>query len=149
MPRGRKSTAARSAASAQSRLSFNNRVTKTSAQAQKDEHSASAKKLSQIEDTLSHDESEVAEVEVKDEPETTLSKVDEDEDEETSEIVEEEPEPSKAGARRKVKTVKGKDGREVAAERVTDAQLKKYWQKEEESRLAPRGEYHEYLLPQT
>ncbi len=146
MPRGRKSTAAaRSAAGAQSRLSFNNRVTKTSTQAQTDEPTASAKKLSQIDDTLSQDESEVAEVGVKDGPET---KSDEEEDEETSEILEEVPEPSRAGARRKAKTVKGKDEREVAAEKITDAQLKKYWQKEEESRLAPRGEYDYDLFPE-
>ncbi len=34
-----------------------------------------------------------------------------------------------------------KDERELAAERITDAQLKKYWQAEEASRLAPRGAY--------
>ncbi|KAJ9604374.1 hypothetical protein H2200_011208 [Cladophialophora chaetospira] len=145
MPRGRKSTAARSAAGAQSRLSFNNRVTKTSAQAQRDEQAASAKKLSQIEDTLSQDDTEVAEVEVKDELATTQPKTEEDDEEETSQTVEEEPEPSRAGARRKVKTVKGKDERELAAEKITDAQLKKYWQKEEDSRLAPR--VHQQALP--
>ncbi|EXJ84404.1 hypothetical protein A1O3_05071 [Capronia epimyces CBS 606.96] len=32
----------------------------------------------------------------------------------------------------------GQDAREVAAEKVTAAQLKKYWQAEEDSRLAPR-----------
>ena len=31
------------------------------------------------------------------------------------------------------------DSREAAAEKITDAQIKKYWQREEESRLAPRG----------
>src|ERR1700761_633695 len=139
MPRGRKPTA-RAASGGQSRLSFNNRVTKTSAQTQRDEQTASAKKLSQIEETLPQEqpEPEPAEVKITTEREPTQPKT-EDDEEETEQIIQEEPEPSKSGTRRKVKAVKGKDERELAAEKVTDAQLKKYWQKEEDARLAPRG----------
>jgi DNA polymerase delta subunit 4 len=141
MPRGRKSAGARSASGGQSTLSFNNRVTKPSTSAQRQEQAASAKKLSHLEDTLSQQsEPETTEVQVKDEPESTQHEgPEDDEHSETEQIVEEEPEPSRAGARRKVKAVKGKDERELAAEKISDAQLKKYWQAEEDSRLAPRG----------
>ncbi|EXJ55985.1 hypothetical protein A1O7_08916 [Cladophialophora yegresii CBS 114405] len=149
MPRGRKSATTRAASGGQSRLSFNNRVTKTSAQAQRDEEVASAQKLAQIEDTLQQGqpEPEVVDVKVKNEPELgpTQRKVEDHEQSETEHIVEEEPEPSKTSARRRVKSVKGKDERELAAEKITDAQLKKYWQKEEASRLAPR--VHQETLP--
>ncbi|OCT45239.1 DNA polymerase delta subunit 4 [Cladophialophora carrionii] len=149
MPRGRKSATARASSGGQSRLSFNNRVTKTSAQAQRDEEVASAKKISQIEDSLQQEqpEPEVVDVAVKDEPELgpTQQKIENNEQQETEQIVEEEPEPSKASARRRVKAVKGKDEREIAAEKITDAQLRKYWQKEEDSRLAPR--VHQETLP--
>jgi hypothetical protein len=141
MPRGRKSATTRASSGGQSRLSFNNRVTKTSAQAQKDEEIASSKKISQIEDNLRHEQPESEVVDVKNEPEVepTQQKVGSDVQPESEQIVEEEKEPSKASARRRVKAVKGKDQRELAAEKITDAQLRKYWQKEEESRLAPRG----------
>ena len=42
-----------------------------------------------------------------------------------------------------------KDEREGAAEKVTDAQIKKYWKAEEDSRLAPRGNYPYPLKPFT
>lgn len=144
MPRGRKSAAAKAASGGQSTLSFNNksaRVTKSSAQAQRDEQAATAKKLSQIEDSFQHEERpETAEIKVKDEVQATQPKLEEDDQQETAQIVEEEPEETKpATTRRKVKAVKGKDERELAAEKVTDAQLKKYWKQEEDARLAPRG----------
>jgi hypothetical protein len=34
--------------------------------------------------------------------------------------------------------------REAAAEKITDAQIRKYWKNEEESRLAPRGKSHSF-----
>ena len=143
MPRGRKSAATmKNNPGGQSILSFNNRVTKSGIQAQRQEQIASAKKLSDLEDTIHQHETEpeaVADVKVSDHSEEVT--IDEDKDvEEGVQIVEEEPEVSKAGARRKkVKAVKGKDRRELAAEKITDAHLKKYWQAEEDSRLAPRG----------
>lgn len=150
MPRGRKSAAAKAASGGQSTLSFNNksaRVTKSGAQAQRDEQAATAKKLSQIEGSLQHEERPAtAEVKVKEEPQATEPKLDVDEDDqpEAAQIVEEDPEEIRpATTRRKVKAVKGKDERELAAEKVTDAQLKKYWQQEEDARLAPRGMYAE------
>ena len=148
MPKGRKSAGTRSAAGGQATLSFNNRVTKSSAQAQRQEQAANAMKLSQLEGTIQETEPAVAEVEVKDEAATAQQpKGEDDEESETEQIVEEEPEPSRAGAKRKVKAVKGKDEREVAAEKITDAQLRKYWQAEEDSRLAPRGTFKSLLLP--
>jgi len=142
MPRGRKS-AARTAPVAQSTLSFNNRVTKSGTQLQRDEQTASAKKLAHLEETINQEETEIAEV--KPSPKSTQVKPETEDEEGEDTIVEEEPEPSKAGARRKVRTVKGKDDRELAAEKVTDPQLKKYWQKEENARLAPR--VHQQSLP--
>ncbi|KIW64616.1 hypothetical protein PV04_09539 [Phialophora macrospora] len=147
MPRGRKSATTRASSGGQSRLSFNNRVTKTSAQAQRDEEIASAKKISQIEDTLRHEQpaSEVTDVKIEPEPEPTQQKTENDAHSDSEQVVEEKVEPSKTSAKRRVKAVKGKDERELAAEKITDAQLKKYWQKEEESRLAPR--VHQQSIP--
>ena len=141
MPRGRKAAAARSASGGQSTLSFNNRVTKSSTQAQRQESIASAKKLSHLEDSLSQQsEPETAEVQLKDELEDTEQvEAEVSEQSEAEQIVEELPQSSRSSVRRKPKTIKGKDEREAAAEMITDAQLKKYWQAEEDSRLAPRG----------
>ncbi|OAL37685.1 hypothetical protein AYO20_03192 [Fonsecaea nubica] len=162
MPRTRKS-ANRPSQSLQSTLSFNNksaRVTKPSANAQRDEHSASAKKLVEVADRdRLKTEPEVAEVK----NELTTEETEEDfqdikaelavqsrdveseeaeqEEVEQEEEVEEEIEVEvKTRSRRKQKAqaTGAKDQRELAAEKVTDSQLKKYWQAEEDSRLAPR-----------
>jgi DNA polymerase delta subunit 4 len=134
MPRTRKS--AHRPANAQSTLSFNNRVTKSSASAQRAEAAASSKKLEQIEDTVLS-EPEVATVQAEAEVE-----VDDDEAEgDESTIVEEQSQPTRASGKRKVKH-DAKDEREVLAEKITDAQVKKYWQREEDDRLAPRGTSH-------
>ncbi|KIW33325.1 uncharacterized protein PV07_00182 [Cladophialophora immunda] len=150
MPRTRKS-ATRPSHSLQSTLSFNNksaRVTKPGANAQRDEHSASAKKLAEVADDGLRTEPEVAEVknesapeEIEEEEDARDLKTEADQDIEPDAKEEEEEEASlKARSRRKhkAKVAAGKDDRELAAEKVTDAQLKKYWQAEEDSRLAPR-----------
>ena len=39
----------------------------------------------------------------------------------------------------KVESIKAKDEATVKAEKITDAQIKKYWKREEDVRKAPRG----------
>jgi DNA polymerase delta subunit 4 len=134
MPRPRKS--ASRPANAQSTLSFNNRVTKSSTPAQRAEAAASSKKLEQLEDTVLS-EPEVATVQPAAEVEVDGDEAEGDE----STIVEEQSQPTRASRKRKVKD-DAKDEREVLAEKITDAQVKKYWQREEDSRLAPRGTSH-------
>merc|ERR1711939_617579 len=109
MPRGRKAKGA-AASNAQSRLSFNNsaRVTKPGTR---------------------QDEPEANEVQVTPEPES--KKVD-------VPIRESPLKPKTTTPKTKKKTVASKDERELAAEKVTDAQLRKYWRAEEDGRLAPR-----------
>ena len=55
---------------------------------------------------------------------------------------------SEVALRQQIKTesAKPKDEADLRAEKVTDAQIKKYWRKEEEVRKAPRGTGHLYLL---
>ncbi|KIW86393.1 hypothetical protein Z517_01789 [Fonsecaea pedrosoi CBS 271.37] len=157
MPRTRKS-ATRPSQSLQSTLSFNNksaRVTKPSANSQRDEHSASAKKLVEVADRdRSQTEPEVVEVKNELTSEQTEegsqdtkaevavpSQIVEPEEAEQEEEVEEEIEvevKTRSRRKQKVQAAGDKDQRELAAEKVTDSQLKKYWQAEEDSRLAPR-----------
>ncbi|KIW87973.1 uncharacterized protein Z519_11558 [Cladophialophora bantiana CBS 173.52] len=139
MPRGRKSATSHGHNPLQSTLSFNNksaRVTKPSAKAHRDEHAASVKKLTELEDDG-----------LKTEPEDVTDGKNElasEETEESPQDLEPDAEPEeevavKARSRKKQKAKsEGKDERELAAEKVTDVQLKKYWQAEEDSRLAPR-----------
>ena len=47
--------------------------------------------------------------------------------------------PKSTNPKTKKKAVPAKDERELAAEKVTDAQLRKYWRAEEDGRLAPRS----------
>ncbi|KIW60165.1 hypothetical protein PV05_00404 [Exophiala xenobiotica] len=141
MPRGRKAKGA-AASNAQSRLSFNNsaRVTKPGTR-QDDAVKKAASKLSepaqaQVEDEVraietpeTEDEPEANEVQVTPEPES--KKVD-------VPIRESPLKPKTTTPKTKKKTVASKDERELAAEKVTDAQLRKYWRAEEDGRLAPR-----------
>ncbi|OAP62696.1 hypothetical protein AYL99_01923 [Fonsecaea erecta] len=149
MPRTRKADA-RPTHSLQSTLSFNKksaRVTKPGANAQRDENSASAKKLAEVAHGLKT-EPEVAEVKNESsapeeiEPDSQDLKVEDSEEAEPAEqeeVEEEEEVLVKARSRKKQKAKPaGKDGRELAAEKITDVQLRKYWQAEEDSRLAPR-----------
>ncbi|KAH0848680.1 putative DNA polymerase delta subunit 4 [Fonsecaea pedrosoi] len=157
MPRTRKS-ATRPSQSLQSTLSFNNksaRVTKPSANAQRDEHSASAKKLVEVADRdrlqtepevvevkneLTLEETEEGSQDIKAEVAVPSQSVEPEEAEQEEEVEEEIEVEVKTRSRRKQKAQAAgdKDQRELAAEKVTDSQLKKYWQAEEDSRLAPR-----------
>jgi DNA polymerase delta subunit 4 len=139
MPRGRKAASGRTSTANQATLSFNSRVTKPGTKAQRDEQIASAKKLAHVEDALQQAQAEVSEIE---EPEQTEPEVADEAHAAAEQVVEEEPEPSAYRVRRKKKSVKAEDEREAAAKKITDAQVKKYWQKEEESRLAPRSKSH-------
>jgi DNA polymerase delta subunit 4 len=133
-PRSRKGKggAATASSQAQSTLSFNNK-------------SARVTKPGNRQDVAASKLSELAQAQI--EEEVTAP---EEEEEGTTEIVEvttitPEPEvqlPSiQKSETKRQKRDADKDERELAAERITDAQLKKYWQAEEASRLAPRGTY--------
>jgi len=137
-PRSRKGKggAATASSQAQSTLSFNNK-------------SARVTKPGNRQDVAVSKLSELAQAQI--EEEVTAP---EEEEEGTTEIVEvttitPEPEvqlPSiQKSETKRQKRDADKDERELAAERITDAQLKKYWQAEEASRLAPR--VHQSSLP--
>jgi DNA polymerase delta subunit 4 len=125
MPTTRRKAAATPSTRNQSTLSFNNktaRITKPSLQdtpATKKPQS----KLSEPGQEVEIETPEIAEVEV--EPE---------QDEETEIAFSVSP-PKK----RKTAKATGKSEREVAADKITDAQIKRYWKAEEDARLAPRG----------
>ncbi|KIY04151.1 uncharacterized protein Z520_00843 [Fonsecaea multimorphosa CBS 102226] len=156
MPRTRKSATTRPSHSLQSTLSFNNksaRVTKSGSNAQRDEHSASAKKLAEVatDGLKTEDEPEVAEVknessaapavpgEVEEGSADNLkAEADGDVESDGAEQIEEEVSVKMRSRKKQKAKTAGKDEREIAAEKITDAQLKKYWQAEEDSRLAPR-----------
>jgi DNA polymerase delta subunit 4 len=151
MARGRKPRATGTSASstAQSRLSFNNnsaKVIKPSTRADDASKRAEALKLSEpaqlrLEDEVSavdspQTETKSADVEITPEPETN----------EVDVVIRQSPRKAKTF---KKTTIPVKDEREGAAEKVTDAQIKKYWKAEEDSRLAPRGNYPYHLKPFT
>lgn len=134
MPRGRKAKAA-TASHGQPTLSFNKksaRVTKTSTK-QDDAAKKAASKLSESVGAEVEEEVKVtapADVRVTPEPESTEIKV----------TIRESPSrPQTQRPQTKQKAVPAKDERELAAEKITDAQVKQYWKAEEDSRLAPRG----------
>lgn len=163
MARGRKSKAKASpfGSQSQSTLSFNNksaRVTKPSARPDE----AAAKKRLSSESAQTQLQEEVTEVQTPDpEKETGESAAEvvevasEHEPEEESHLIrdtaeadvdvdadaETELQTPKPRARKRIQARPGKDERELEAEKVTDAQIKKYWRAEEESRLAPRGTF--------
>lgn len=64
------------------------------------------------------------------------------------EAITEDAPTSEVALRQQIKTeaAKPKDEADLRAEKVTDAQIKKYWRKEEEVRKAPRGIAVAYLL---
>jgi hypothetical protein len=98
--------------------------------------------------------SDPAQAQIEDEVKAIETPEAEDEPEEATEVqVTPEPEskkvdvairesplnPKTTNPKTKKKTVPSKDERELAAEKVTDAQLRKYWRAEEDGRLAPRS----------
>jgi len=127
----------------QSTLSFKNksaRITKSSTS-----HDQTAKKASsklsepaqeQIIDTASIPQHE---------PETAADTESEADQAPVHVAIRPPPLKSKPTSRRKTEAARSTDERELAAKKVTDAQVKKYWRAEEDSRLAPRGESHSFL----
>ncbi|KAI1624622.1 DNA polymerase delta, subunit 4 [Exophiala viscosa] len=138
MARGRKAKGA-TTSSAQSTLTFNNstRVTKPGARHDDSKESSRLSNSAQ-----SHQEEEVKDIEtpeVDEEPATI--EVPEPEAESTQVEIAAPGTPAKLASSQKPKSKKKateKDDRKLAAEKVTDAQIKKYWRAEEDSRLAPR-----------
>ncbi|KPI38234.1 uncharacterized protein AB675_987 [Cyphellophora attinorum] len=128
-------TRRRAAPPAQTTLSFKNKVTKTTQQQQE-----SKKRLSDTvkEEIIEH--VSTPEPQSQSEPEVASTEVEPE--------VEVEAEAATIQPKKK-KRVSGTstsvDSREAAAEKITDAQIKSYWRKEEESRLAPR--VHQQTLP--
>jgi DNA polymerase delta subunit 4 len=136
-PRNRKAKGA-ATSHAQSTISFNSRVVKPSTR-QDDASKKAASKLSepaqvQVEEEISQLESpqtETADVTVQD-----LDTV----DHKQNDVGSSRGTPVKLHkSKSNPKNTAEKDEREVEAEKVTDAQIKKYWTAEEDSRLAPRG----------
>lgn len=142
-PRTRKSKPAGPTSHAQSRLSFNQnsaRVTKANRQDDSKSRKASSK--------LSAPAQAIIDDEVAGEVEIIQPTEHEEEVQETTLV---EPEVEQAEGRdvairetprkktKSITKVPVKDEREALAEKVTDAQIKKYWKAEEDGRLAPRG----------
>lgn len=127
-------TRRRAAAPSQTTLSFNSKVTKPS---QSDHISSAKSNKKRLSDPAK--ESIVEQISTPDPESGTVINLEQEEDEEVK------PEPVTSPIQpRKKNRISGassthSDPREAAADKVTDAQIKKYWQKEEESRLAPRG----------
>ncbi|RVX70725.1 hypothetical protein B0A52_05375 [Exophiala mesophila] len=141
-PRTRKSKPAGPTSHAQSRLSFNQnsaRVTKANRQDDSKSRKASSK--------LSAPAQAIIDDEVAGEVEIIQPTEHEEEVQETTLV---EPEVEQAEGRdvairetprkktKSITKVPVKDEREALAEKVTDAQIKKYWKAEEDGRLAPR-----------
>ncbi|KAK5449764.1 hypothetical protein LTS15_008335 [Exophiala xenobiotica] len=143
MPRGRKAKGATASSNAQSRLSFNNsaRVTKPGTR-QDDAVKKAASKLSDPAQAQIEDEVKVTvtpEAEAEPEEATEVQITPEPESKKVDVAIRESPlKPKTTNPKTKKNTVPSKDERELAAEKVTDAQLRKYWRAEEDSRLAPR-----------
>jgi DNA polymerase delta subunit 4 len=126
MPTTRRKAAATPSTRNQSTLSFNNksaRITKPSQQDTPTTKKAQSKLSEPIQEIeIETPEPETAEVEVEAEQDGTGIAI-----------------PVSPVKKRKISKVAGKSEREVSAEKVTDAQIKKYWKAEEDARLAPRG----------
>jgi hypothetical protein len=63
-----------------------------------------------------------------------------------SEDLDPEPEVAEVPIRQQAKPVAVKDEAEEKAEKISDSQLKRYWQAEEDKRKAPRGTNHLHLV---
>ncbi|KAL2438465.1 hypothetical protein ABEF94_010326 [Exophiala dermatitidis] len=158
MARGRKpkTKASPFGSQSQSTLSFNNksaRVTKPSA---KQDETAAKKRLSsesaqtQLEEEVTEIQTpdpeketgesaaEVVEIPSEHEPEEESHQIKDTAEADVDADAETELQTPKPRARKRIQARPGKDERELEAEKVTDAQIKKYWRAEEESRLAPR-----------
>ena len=134
MPPKRKSGGGHAATrGAQSTLSFNSRVTKPSATSNSSTKDL-GKKIAASEQQHS-EEPEKVQIVV---PPASAAE-DDKEEKDISETEEVDIKGVKAEVVRLPKKSIEKSKGEVDAEKVTDVRIKKYWKKEEESRLAPRG----------
>jgi len=148
MARGRKAktTGYGTSSAAQSRLSFNNssaRVTKPSTRADDASKRLESSKLRDSVQVHLEDENE-DEVQEIEQPKTEIkvANVETTPEPETKEVdvaIRSSPRKGLSKPLRKTATTPVKDEREGQAEKITDAQIKKYWKAEEDSRLAPRG----------
>jgi len=134
-PRSNGPTATSSQRSAQSTLSFNNKTARVTKPAAQNVH---ATKKSRLSDQA---EAEVVEATSIATPEPEAETKPDSKPEQPPQTVEIElqPSPSKSRVKARTKKAPAADGREAAAAKITDAQIKKYWKAEEDSRLAPRG----------
>lgn len=149
-PRGRKAKSTVRGPSSQSTLSFNSKSARVTKPNSRQDDSVS-KKLSdpvqaQIKgevSALQQEEPDVTEVKATPQEEDE-EEVKEEPQKDDVQYAEEEVEAivSKGRSKSRKKAASAKNERELAAESVTDAQLKKYWKAEEDSRLAPRGMYY-------
>lgn len=146
-PRTRKAKSTASGSHAQSRLSFNNnsaRVTKANRQddatSQKASSKLSAPAQAIIEDEVVNGAESIQPTNPEEVVQVTNSLDFEVGTEARDATVRETPRKKKKPSN-KTTTVPAKDERESLAEKVTDAQIKKYWKAEEDGRLAPRGMY--------
>lgn len=143
-PRGRRSKGS-TPTHAQSRLSFNNsaRVTKPGTR-QDDSAKKAASKLSEVTQAPVEHEIETPEPEA-DELQATPES--ESKSKEIDVAIRESPlKPKTTNPKAKKIPVPDKDERELSAEKITDAQIRKYWKAEEDGRLAPRSMYHYLVL---
>lgn len=139
-PKSSRSRRGAAATNAQSTLSFKNRVTKKSAPAtHTDVKGKPSTRLSdaakeEIVETVTPTDPEPVSVEVEPEQATTEPQTE-------PEVVVVAPTPRK---KKRISTASsaGIDPREAQAEKITDAQISKWWKQEEKERKAPRGTSH-------
>lgn len=136
---------------AQSRLSFNNsaRVTKPGTR-QDDSAKRAASKLSDVSQAPIETEIETPELEADDEESQPIEAQATPvlESKEIDVAIRDSPlKPKTTNPKAKKKAVSDKDERELSAEQITDAQIRKYWKAEEDGRLAPRSMYPPLLSP--
>ena len=143
-PRTRRAAGGPQAAGGQSRLSFNNRVSKPSHDVTAAQKHAKSKLSEPAQEIIT---SEIVKQSTP-EPEVQVSTSDKGKVEQYESPVRILPSPSR---KRKVRRSINDDDddsvvsfvvAEKQAQKISDSQVKKYWKAEEDSRLAPRGRLH-------
>jgi DNA polymerase delta subunit 4 len=129
MPTTRRKAAATPSTRNQSTLSFNNKSARITKPSQQDTTTTTKKAQSKLSEPIQEVEIET--------PEPETAEVDQQEQDGETEIAI----PVSPVKKRKVVKGTAKSEREISAEKVTDAQIKKYWKAEEDARLAPRGTF--------
>lgn len=139
-PKTRRSRGAAAAAGSQSTLSFKNKVTKSSTPNQADGKSKSKTRLSdsareELVETISTPDPVPATIDPETETEPEQTQQQPSEQQATS------PTPRKKKRISAASSSAAIDPREAAAEKITDAQISKWWKQEEKERKAPRGTF--------